>query len=90
MEMKLDEKEILEILKNVFKKVQEDQHPKKIDVDSITEKNDLRLMGMDSLDVIAFRFALDEAFNIEIPDEDFEGKSLTNIKKLITYLKNKT
>ena len=86
--MKLDEKEILNTLKDVLKKVQENQHPKKIEVDRITEKDDLSLMGLDSLDMIAFRFALDEVFGIEIPDEDFEEKQLTNIENLIAYLKS--
>lgn len=89
MEMKLDENEILDTLKNILKKVQEDQHPKKIEVDQITPKDDLSLMGIDSLDMIAFRFALDEAFDIEIPDEDFEEKQLSNIENLIAYLKSR-
>jgi acyl carrier protein len=70
-------------LKNILKKVQENQHPKKIEVNQITEKDDLSLMGIDSLDMIAFRFSLDEAFGIDIPDEDFEEKQLTNIENLL-------
>lgn len=89
MEMKLDENEILDTLKNILKKVQEDQHPKKIEAAQITPKDDLSLMGIDSLDMIAFRFALDEAFDIEIPDEDFEEKQLSNIENLIAYLKSR-
>jgi len=89
MGTKLGEKEIFETLKSILKKAQEDEHSEKIDVESIGEKDDLRLLGMDSLDVITFRFALDEAFDIEIPDEDFEDKELTNIKNLIGYLKDR-
>jgi len=45
-------------------------------------------LGADSLDTVELVMAFEEAFNIEIPDEDAE--KITKVKDAIEYIKNKT
>jgi acyl carrier protein len=45
-------------------------------------------LGADSLDTVELVMAFEEAFNIEIPDEDAE--KITKVKDAIDYIKNKT
>lgn len=44
-------------------------------------------LGADSLDTVELVMAFEEAFNIEIPDEDAE--KITKVKDAIDYIKNK-
>lgn len=44
-------------------------------------------MNVDSLDLFELVMALEEAFNIEIPSQDFER--LTTVGAVVEYLKNK-
>jgi acyl carrier protein len=44
-------------------------------------------LGADSLDVVELVMALEEEFNIEIPDED--AQKITNVKEAIEYIENK-
>ena len=44
-------------------------------------------LGADSLDTVELVMAFEEAFNIEIPDEDAE--KITKVKDAIEYIKNK-
>jgi len=44
-------------------------------------------LGADSLDYIALFQALEEEFNIQIPDED--GQKLKTIDEAVTYIKSK-
>ena len=44
-------------------------------------------LGADSLDIVELVMALEEAFNIEVPDEDAEG--LTTVKAVIEYIEKK-
>ncbi len=44
-------------------------------------------LGADSLDTVELVMAFEEAFNIEIPDEDAE--KITKVKDAIGYIKNK-
>lgn len=44
-------------------------------------------LGADSLDYIALLQALEEEFNIQIPDED--GQKLKTIDKAVTYIESK-
>ena len=44
-------------------------------------------LGADSLDTVELVMAFEEAFNIEIPDEDAE--KITKVKDAIDYMKNK-
>lgn len=44
-------------------------------------------LGADSLDYIALLQALEEEFNIQIPDED--GQKLKTIDEAVTYIESK-
>lgn len=44
-------------------------------------------LGADSLDTVELVMAFEEAFNIEIPDEDAE--KIIKVKDAIEYIKNK-
>lgn len=44
-------------------------------------------LGADSLDTVELVMAFEEAFNIEIPDEDAE--KIVKVKDAIEYIKNK-
>ena len=44
-------------------------------------------LGADSLDTVELVMAFEEAFNIEIPDEDAE--KITKVKDAIEYIKKK-
>jgi acyl carrier protein len=45
-------------------------------------------LGADSLDTVELIMALEEEFDLEIPDEDAE--SLTTVKAVIDYITDKT
>jgi len=45
-------------------------------------------LGADSLDTVELIMALEEEFDLEIPDEDAE--SLTTVKAVIEYITDKT
>jgi acyl carrier protein len=45
-------------------------------------------LGADSLDIVELVMAFEEAFELEIPDEDAE--KITTVKDAIEYIENKT
>ena len=45
-------------------------------------------LGADSLDIVELVMAFEEAFDIDIPDEDAE--KITTVKDAITYIENKS
>ncbi|UCD84897.1 MAG: acyl carrier protein [Deltaproteobacteria bacterium] len=45
-------------------------------------------LGADSLDVVEMVMAMEEAFELEIPDEDIEN--ITSVQDVIDYIKKKT
>jgi len=45
-------------------------------------------LGADSLDTVELIMALEEEFDLEIPDEDAEG--LTTVKAVVDYIEDKT
>lgn len=45
-------------------------------------------LGADSLDIVELTMAFEEAFNLEIPDEDAE--KITTVKDAIDYIEAKT
>lgn len=59
-----------------------------VDAEKVTpEASFVEDLGADSLDQVELIMAFEEAFDIEIPDEDAE--KLTTVGKAIEYLKNK-
>ncbi|GAB6183931.1 acyl carrier protein [Thermodesulfovibrio hydrogeniphilus] len=60
-----------------------------VDAAQITpESSFVEDLGADSLDTVELVMAFEEAFNIEIPDEDAE--KIAKVKDAIEYIKNKT
>ncbi len=60
-----------------------------VDASQITpESSFVEDLGADSLDTVELVMAFEEAFNIEIPDEDAE--KIAKVKDAIEYIKNKT
>jgi acyl carrier protein len=45
-------------------------------------------LGADSLDIVELVMAFEEAFELEIPDEDAE--KIATVKDAVTYIENKT
>ena len=59
-----------------------------VDADSVTpEAHFIDDLGADSLDTVELVMAFEEAFDIEIPDEDAE--KLETVKDAIDYLKRR-
>jgi acyl carrier protein len=60
-----------------------------LDCDAAEVKEDSRFiedLGADSLDVVELVMALEEEFDIEIPDEDAEG--ILTVKDALDYINN--
>jgi acyl carrier protein len=43
-------------------------------------------IGLDSLDIMAFLFDVEEKFGIKLPDEDFDELGLMNLDNMVDYL----
>ncbi len=74
--------DILERLKNIV--------VEKLGVDEAEIKPEASFvddLGADSLDIVELIMAIEEEFNIEIPDEDAE--KLTTVGAAVEYIKNK-
>lgn len=74
-----------ESYETVVKVIREQRH----DADfSVTPETSLRdELGVDSIELMAFVIALEDEFNIHIPDEDVDH--LLNMNDLLTYLEQK-
>jgi acyl carrier protein len=60
-----------------------------VDAGEVTEKASfVEDLGADSLDVVELVMALEEEFDIEIPDDDAE--KITTIAQAVTYIDEKT
>jgi len=59
-----------------------------IDKENIKESNTLENLGTDSLDHVELIIAIEEYFDIEIPDKDINN--LKTIKDILSYIENKT
>ena len=53
-----------------------------------TESSFVDDLGADSLDIVELVMAFEEAFELEIPDEDAE--KITTVKDAVEYIENKT
>ena len=61
----------------------------KLGIDEATIKDDASFiedLGADSLDTVELVMALEEEFNVQIPDEDAE--KITNVQQAIDYVKS--
>lgn len=72
----------------IFKKVQEKVAEQLgVELDEITmEASFIDDLGADSLDIVELLMALEEEFEIEIPDEDAE--KLTTVGDIVEYVKS--
>jgi len=60
-----------------------------IDMDKVTpEASFMDDLGADSLDTVELVMAFEEAFNIEIPDEDAE--KIVKVQDAVNYIKDKS
>ena len=60
-----------------------------VDIDKVTmEASFVEDLGADSLDTVELVMAFEEAFNIEIPDEDAE--KILKVQDAITYIEDKS
>ena len=60
-----------------------------VDEDEVTlEASFTDDLGADSLDIVELVMAFEEAFELEIPDEDAE--KITTVKDAVEYIENKT
>ena len=72
----------------IFEKVQEKVAEQLgVDADEVTlESSFIDDLGADSLDIVELLMALEEEFDIEIPDE--EAEKLTTVSDVVEYIKN--
>lgn len=72
----------------VFEKVQDKVAEQLgIDVEDVTmESSFIDDLGADSLDIVELLMALEEEFDIEIPDE--EAEKLASVGDVVEYIKN--
>ena len=70
---------VLEKVKDILAKQFE------VETDKITEQTDIAEdLGADSLDVVDVLMSLEDAFDVEIPDEEIE--KLTTVCALVSYI----
>ena len=48
-------------------------------IEELTAKTTLEELGLDSVDIIEFTFELEKEFNIEIPDHEFNIKTIQDM-----------
>ncbi|MGE5679060.1 MAG: acyl carrier protein [Pseudomonadota bacterium] len=72
----------------IFEKVQEKVAEQLgVDVDEVSlESSFIDDLGADSLDIVELLMALEEEFDIEIPDE--EAEKLSTVSDVVDYIKN--
>jgi acyl carrier protein len=72
----------------IFEKVQEKVAEQLgVDVDEVSlESSFIDDLGADSLDIVELLMALEEEFDIEIPDE--EAEKLSTVGDVVDYIKN--
>jgi len=58
----------------------------RIDIDELNHDERLTEQGLDSLDIISLLFALEELFQIKIPEEDIDQGKLNSINSIAEYL----
>ena len=57
-----------------------------LEEDKLTPDAELESLGLDSLSVIEFMFNIEDAFNIKLPDERVELKTIQDIANIVDRL----
>jgi acyl carrier protein len=57
-----------------------------LEEDKLTPDAELESLGLDSLSVIEFMFNIEDAFNIKLPDERVELKTIQDIASVVDRL----
>ncbi|MCA1987560.1 MAG: phosphopantetheine-binding protein [Desulfarculus sp.] len=52
----------------------------------VTREDDIRKLGLDSLDVINYLFSIEEKFGIDVPVETLDEKDLFTIGAMVDHL----
>jgi acyl carrier protein len=73
--MQVDPSEIIQIIKD---------SDTQVDMDALNFESDLRNIGADSLDMMNIFLAIQENYNVEIPDEEIEN--LPNVAAICRFL----
>lgn len=70
----------------IFKIMEENEID--IDIDKLDYDVALNDQGVDSLDITSILFAVEEKYQIRIPDEDIENEKLSSINAIVEYVNN--
>lgn len=62
------------------------QNEIKIDIAKLDHDVSLMDQGLDSLDMVSILFALEENFEIRIPEEDIDQGKLASINSMVEYI----
>lgn len=73
--MQIDSQKIIKIIEG---------EQTQIDLDALNPQADLRDIGADSLDMMSIFLAVQEEFDVEIPDEEIEN--LTSVNEICTFI----
>ena len=57
-----------------------------VDADKVNIETTLEDLGVDSLDAVELIMAVEEAYDIEIPEED--AKAFVSVKTIVDYVEN--
>jgi len=61
----------------------------KFDLSKISNKKNLKKVGMNSISFIKFITEIENEFNFEFEDDDLIFDKFDNLKKFVTYIKNR-
>ena len=62
------------------------QNDIRVDLEELDHSNSLAEQGLDSLDIVTILFAIEEKFQIKIPEEDIEQEKLSSINSIVSYI----
>lgn len=68
--------DIIEVVKNA-------KLDSAVDVDNLDPDKKLMDQGIDSLDFTKVLFEIEDTFNLEIPDEDYDNKKWDTLNKIV-------
>lgn len=76
----ITEKEILSIIEN---------NDINVDAKTLDTNTLLTEQGLDSLDMMVILFALEEDYQLKVPDEDLEAGKLASIDRIVKYVNDR-